>query len=203
MIGKDGRLFWFGFNKINLVIYVICVTWLLIILITPAAQDQNTIRFGDNGLVSQDEYFHQIEEIENPFIRTVYHSGDDMCHMKKSRSLFINSHQMAYCARDLGIFFGFALGAALVTFVRIDLRWWMLLIGLVPIGLDGGIQLVTSYESNNILRILTGSLAGVVTMLALGLVVAELSQDMQRWIAQKVWRSNLKHTPQKKKTKNH
>jgi uncharacterized membrane protein len=199
MIGIERKLIWFGFNKINLILYIICVTWLLIILVTPAAQEPDSIHFSDEGYVSRDEYFSDIEGIENPFTRAVYHSGDRMCHLKESRSLFINSNQMPYCARDFGIFFGFALGAAIATFFRVDLRWWILVLGLAPIGLDGGIQLLTSYESTNILRILTGTLAGVVTMLALGLVAAEVSQDLHRWVMNKVWMSKNNH-PKRSKT---
>jgi hypothetical protein len=63
----------------------------------------------------------------------------------------------------------------------------MLVGGLVPIGLDGGIQLVTSYESNNVLRLFTGSLAGIVTMLAVGLITFELSTIAKIWMNKRIW----------------
>ena len=165
----------FGFFKINFILYLIFLTWVLIIIFAPALEPTDTIHFGNKGLVGPEEKYDDIESIQNPFLRVVYHSGDRMCHMKESRSLIINSNQMPYCARCLGIFLGLAIGAAIVTFVVIDLKWWILVAGLMPIGLDGGIQLVTSYESNNVLRISTGLLTGVVTMIALGLVTVEMA----------------------------
>ena len=36
----------------------------------------------------------------------------------------------------------------------------MAALAIIPIGLDGGIQLLTDYESNNILRLLTGAIFG-------------------------------------------
>lgn len=57
--------------------------------------------------------------------------------------------------------------------------------GLIPIGLDGGLQLLTSYESNNLFRLLTGGLAGIVTTLALGWVIYDMSKstEMKRILA--------------------
>jgi uncharacterized membrane protein len=166
----------FGFYKINFIIYLVCVTWLIILIITPAVIPPDTIIFDNKGFVGIDEHYHQIETIDNTFVRVVYHSGDQMCHQKSSRSLIVCENQMSYCARCFGIFFGLALGAAIATFVWIDLKWWLLVLGIIPIGLDGGLQLITTYESNNLLRLVTGSLLGIVTMLAVGLVVIELSE---------------------------
>lgn len=166
----------FGFYKINFILYLICVTWLIVLIITPAILPPDTIAFDNYGLVGPDEHFTEIEVIDNPFVREVYHSGDQLCHQKSARSLYICENQMSYCARCFGIFLGLAIGAAIATFVWIDLKWWLLLLGIIPIGLDGGLQLITSYESNNVLRIFTGTLLGVVTMLAVGLVVIELSE---------------------------
>ncbi len=177
----------FGFYKLNFVLFLVCLVWLLLLIVTPAALPTGTLDFGDDGMVGENEHFDEIEAINNPIIRTVYHSGDGMCHMKNSRSIFINDNQMAYCARCFGIFFGFVIGAAIATFVKVDLKWWLLVIGLVPIGLDGGLQLITSYESNNIIRLLTGSLAGIVTMLAMGLIIIELSEDVKRWLMNRIW----------------
>jgi uncharacterized membrane protein len=166
----------FGFYKINFIIYLILVSWVIIIFITPAFIPSGSILFDDKGIVGIDEHFAEIETIEDPFIEVVYHSGDQMCHQKGARSFIVFDNQMSYCARCFGIFLGLALGAAIATFVWIDLKWWLLVLGIIPIGLDGGLQLITSYESNNVLRIFTGSLLGVVTMLAVGLVVIELSE---------------------------
>lgn len=86
---------------------------------------------------------------------------------------------MPFCARDVAIFFGMVIGMGIVLFVRFPIKLWWIIGGLIPIGLDGGLQLITSYESNNLFRVLTGTLAGAVTMLALGYVIYDVSKDMQ------------------------
>ena len=60
-------------------------------------------------------------------------------------------------------------------FLEIELNILWIILGLVPIGLDGGIQLlVTEYESTNAIRFATGLLAGMGTGIALGFIVSEL-----------------------------
>jgi len=54
------------------------------------------------------------------------------------------------------------------------------LAGLVPIGVDGGLQLVTEYESNNLLRVATGLLAGMVLALLLAHFMFALQDDKPR-----------------------
>ncbi len=180
-----------GFFKINFIIYLFCVTWVIIILIAPIISPPNSIDLGDDGVVGVDPRYEnnheQINLLENPIVRTVYHSGDQMCHQKNSRTFFIFENQMPYCSRCFGIFLGFAIGAGIVTFVVMDLKWWLLVLGLVPIGLDGGLQLITSYESNNIFRLLTGSLAGIVTLLAVGLMTVEVSNIIKYHLTRSIW----------------
>ena len=120
----------------------------------------------------------------NPYYAFVYAFGDLNCHQKHERSWTINGNQMPVCARDVGIFFGLALGGW--WFSRRGLNRWtirdsfltlfsdslvaplyvndrrlssMFGIGLLfclPVILDGGIQAVTAYESINPVRVLTG-----------------------------------------------
>ena len=190
MLGLDRQLPMLGFFKLNFIVYLFCVVWLIILIVVTIVEPEDSIHFGDSDkqdIVGEDEHYYDIEQLQNPFARIVYHSGDRMCHMKESRSFLINSNQMPYCARCFGIFLGFAIGAAITTFVIMDLKWWLLVIGLAPIGLDGGIQMITSYESNNIFRILTGSLAGIVTMIAVGLITFELSSIGKIWMSKRIW----------------
>jgi uncharacterized membrane protein len=173
----------FGFFRINFVLFLICVTWVLLILITPVLEPSGSVGFDDEGLVSRTEHFGQIETLQNPFGQVVYNSGDYMCHQKNSRSFFVFDNQMSYCARCFGIFLGMAIGAAISTFFYLEMKWWFIIGAIVPIGLDGGLQLITSYESNNLFRILTGSLTGIVTMLVVGLVAIEVSESFKMWLA--------------------
>lgn len=126
----------------------------------------------------------------NPLWAFAYAFGDFNCHQKHERSWEINGNQMPMCTRDVGIFFGFVVGAALFgrrglnrwtvrdTFLSIipdqrlepiyltDKRMLAMLavigIGLAPMAVDGFTQMLTGYESNNPLRVVTGFAAGIV-----------------------------------------
>jgi uncharacterized membrane protein len=118
------------------------------------------------------------------FSAFIYAFGDLNCHQKNERSWQINGNQMPVCTRDIGIFFGLALGG--FVFSRRGLNRWtvrdsmlsifpddrleyvyrknlrtkaVLLIAaitVIPLAIDGFTQMLTSYESTNIMRIITG-----------------------------------------------
>lgn len=81
-------------------------------------------------------------------------------------------YKFPVCSRDVGLYFGLFLGAVAYPFVRkigdkqIPPAIY-LLVALIPIALDGGIQFVSDlgllpfiYESTNLTRIFTGFIAG-------------------------------------------
>ncbi len=126
----------------------------------------------------------------NPLAALVYFIGDLNCHQKHERSWEINGNQLAVCARDVGLFLGLAVGALFwrkkglnrwtvrdsflsvfndekIEFLYKEDRRLLAMIllvslGAIPIGLDGFTQLLTSYESTNLIRLITGSGAGFV-----------------------------------------
>lgn len=126
----------------------------------------------------------------NPVWAFVYGFGDLNCHQKHERSWEINGNQMPVCTRDVGIFLGLFAGALLFgwrglnrwtirdSFLSVfpdhtlepiyltDRRMIVMLaivgIGLGPMAVDGFTQMLTDYESNNPLRVLTGLAAGTV-----------------------------------------
>ena len=51
---------------------------------------------------------------------------------------------------------------------------FVIIIGIVPIGIDGVGQLLGFWESTYIIRLITGLLAGIVSGIALGLIIDEL-----------------------------
>ena len=51
---------------------------------------------------------------------------------------------------------------------------FLIIIGLLPIGIDGVGQLLGFWESTNIIRLITGLLIGVVCGIAIGLIIDEL-----------------------------
>ena len=123
-----------------------------------------------------------------PLVAIVYMIGDINCHQKYDRSYEVNGNQTAICARDVGILLGFVAGAIVwsryglnrysirdsflsilpdkwvaplyKTDRRLIAMWAIIIAGLAPTGIDGFTQLLTDYESTNIVRILTGSTMG-------------------------------------------
>ena len=69
------------------------------------------------------------------------------------------------CARDVGIYAAALLSGILLFFLKktdvdaVPNPLWFV-IALIPIGLDGGTQLLGWRESTNLLRLLTGAIAG-------------------------------------------
>ena len=126
----------------------------------------------------------------NPIAATVYAIGDLNCHQKHYRSWEINGNQLAVCVRDIGILFGFVTccliwqqrglnrwtvrdtflsmfsDESIERFYYNDQRMILMLaiigLGLGPMAIDGFTQLLTSYESTNTMRILTGVPAGFI-----------------------------------------
>ena len=135
---------------------------------------------GDDGKVGLRDFYDEFEEIDNPLAKIYYTPGDLNCHQHDSRSYFLNENQLPLCARDTAIFFGLAIGV-LITFLYIfelNIKW--LVLAFVPIGLDGGLQLMTSYEASNISRLITGTIAGIATGVMLGIIIRE-SANLIRW----------------------
>ena len=126
----------------------------------------------------------------NPIAAFVYAFGDLNCHQKHERSWEINGNQLAVCVRDVGLFIGLAAGALFwrkkglnrwtlrdsflsvfsdekIEFVyekdrRMLAMITLLALGTIPIGIDGFTQLLTSYESTNTIRLITGMGAGFI-----------------------------------------
>ncbi len=120
----------------------------------------------------------------NLYAAFIYGFGDLNCHQKHDRTWDLNGNQMPVCVRDVGIFLGFFLGSIIwnrkglnrwtITdsiistypsqlYESIYLRgkrsiavWLFAGISIIPMGLDGGIQAITNYESNAIMRLITG-----------------------------------------------
>ncbi len=117
--------------------------------------------------------------------RIIYSFSDFNRHQRYDRSYTINDNQMPVCARCTGIFIGLTMGLALMVFITPRFDWkdtllqivpgdfsrstsrkklliliWVGTLTVLPILLDGGIQLVTEYESNNAMRMVTGLIFG-------------------------------------------
>lgn len=172
-------IYWRGFEipVITLIIFLFALIWSLGMILAPLSLPANSVDdlTGTVGPVDNAD----ITEDMNPYARFYYQAGDVNCHTIKERSFFINGNQMPFCVRDVAIFFGMALGLGIALFKVFQIKLWWLIGGLVPMGVDGTVQLLTTYESNNVLRLITGILAGLVCTLALGFVMWDVSKSAE------------------------
>ena len=125
-----------------------------------------------------------IDEIPAPW-GSIYGCGDRLCHQKAERSFFINENQMPFCVRCTAIWLGLAIGLGFLVFYKIELNAKfiiVILIGLLPIGIDGLGQLFGFWESTNLVRLITGLLIGFVCGVAIGLIIDEVRDFKKRRI---------------------
>lgn len=80
------------------------------------------------------------------------------CHGRADRSFILKGKPFPICARCSGELVGILLISITYWFYHPPIIYAVFL--LFPMILDGGVQLLTKYESNNILRFFTGFLFG-------------------------------------------
>jgi uncharacterized membrane protein len=91
-------------------------------------------------------------------IRRVY-----ICHRRQERTFKIKNYYFPVCARCTGIYTGIFSFFIFVYFVNIQYDVLLVLAAIlmiIPTLLDGVTQLFSFRESNNLLRFITGSIAG-------------------------------------------
>jgi uncharacterized membrane protein len=122
--------------------------------------------------------------------RVIYFFYRLTCHQLPERSFFLFGHQMAICARCTAIYTSFW-GLGLLYGVwkvtpwgrrhrpgSLPIKWLAVL--AVPMFVDGVAQLVSLYESTNLLRAITGTLVGVGTGLFIYPILDEGFAQAQR-----------------------
>ena len=154
--------------------FVLLWGWLSLLLFSPYMIDNGST--GDlSGVVGKYDNRDVIEEM-NFLAKFIYYVGDLNCHQLSHRSYSYNDNQMSFCARDTGIFLGLVLGFMYASRKKIVLTLPLVIATLLPIGLDGTIQLLTDYESTNPKRLITGLIAGVVTGIAIKIIADSLDK---------------------------
>ncbi len=170
-------------NKPIFVLFILSFFYTVSLFVVPLTLEPHTVEDLD-GNANMIDYADKWDELPL-YQKAIYIFSDFNCHQKQSRSYSINDNQMPVCARDVGIFAGFSIGFLFMSFAELDYDYKNVLlkvlhidtsiskkkkiailmiagaIAVLPIALDGGIQLVTSYESNNPLRTGTGLLFGI------------------------------------------
>lgn len=161
-------------SKSKLLFFFIALSWFMLIIGAPLTQPAGTVDFDERGIVGAREHSAKYDNF-NPSAKFIYSLGDSLCHQHASRSFFINGNQLPFCARCTGIFLGILLGACLGVFLVVTLKWYWIVGCLVPIGIDGTLQLFGLWESFNLLRLGTGILIGIITGVAICMILQELA----------------------------
>ncbi|MGD0817055.1 MAG: DUF2085 domain-containing protein [Methanomassiliicoccales archaeon] len=153
------------FQKWKMTMLAIFVAWLAVLLIAPLSLPSGSVK-DLSGAVGRLDNPGQ-EARMNLFAQVVYTVGDIECHQIAERSFYLNGNELPVCSRDIGISIGLLTGMLIgLLYVR-RIKPILLVLGLVPMVLDGGLQALSSYQSNNSLRIVTGIVAGVAAALLL------------------------------------
>ena len=161
-------------GKWNKCSFVLLWGWLALLLLSPYMIDNGTT--GDlSGVVGKYDNKEVIDDM-NIIARSIYYIGDLNCHQLSHRSYSYNDNQMSFCARDTGILVGLVLGFMYASRKKIILTLPLIIAALLPIGLDGTIQLLTDYESTNPKRLVTGLIAGIATGIAVKIIADSLDK---------------------------
>ena len=168
-MGKRGKP-----SKTIFVFFMFFLIWVLLQFISPLILPSNSITdLSGVTIVSDNESV--IEKMPQP-IGFVYTAGDVLCHQKAERSFFVNNNQMPFCSRCTGIWLGIVIGIGMMVFYRFELDekiFFLIVLGILPLGVDGVGQLVGLWESINSARLVTGVLTGFVCGIAIGIIIDE------------------------------
>jgi uncharacterized membrane protein len=197
-----------------IVLLVLSVIWSSSLFLAPMFVEKETVHLSDKGKANSVDY-SEIWSTMPLYPRIIYYIGDFNCHQMSPRSYFINGNQMPVCSRDVGIFIGMSVGFLTVFFIdtssgvcraitsifpkrvrdrilkRIKPRILAAIttsVFLLPMIIDGFLQLTTAYESTNPARTLTGFLFGWILALFLGSFIASSIEEIHDFQA-KIYKS--------------
>jgi uncharacterized membrane protein len=162
-------------SLVILVFFILFLLWIMLQFLAPLFLPSNTVKdlSGTVGVLDNEK---TIDKMPFPW-NFVYSAGDRLCHQKADRSFFINGNQMPFCSRCTAIWLGLAIGLGFIFFYQIELNekfLFAIVLGIVPLGIDGVGQLLGFWDSTNIIRLITGLLAGIVCGVAIGLIIDEI-----------------------------
>lgn len=112
--------------------------------------------FGESPVYDLDELHNDGVALSDNLLLRRRYIGDDE-----------HGWKVAICQRDVAIYGSMFLAGLIFTLARFrfpQLSWKLYLLFLVPLALDGGLQLVGLHQSNWLLRTITGVLFGAATI---------------------------------------
>jgi len=163
------------FKSLTFLFFLLFSFWVGLQFIAPFALPSGSVS-DLSGLVGVSDNDDVIHNMSFPW-NAIYSCGDRLCHQKADRSLFFNGNEMPFCARCTAIWLGIALGLGFMVLYSMELNEKFLVaivLGLVPIGIDGAGQLFGLWESINLVRFITGLLAGGICGVAIGVIIDEI-----------------------------
>jgi uncharacterized membrane protein len=163
------------FKNLIFVFFLLFFIWILLQFLAPFALPTGSVP-DLSGVVGFSDNENAIRNMSFPW-NAVYASGDRLCHQQAARSLFFNGNEMPFCTRCTAIWLGIAVGLGFMVLYTIELNekfLFLMIFSLVPIGIDGVGQLFGFWESTNLIRLLTGLLAGIICGMAIGIIIDEI-----------------------------
>ncbi len=148
--------------------------WAFMIILAPLVEPPNTIYLGDDGKTVIMDHGKEISKMKTNLARITYKIGDFICHQHASRSFFINGNQMPVCSRCTAIFVTFAITLLIYSFMSFRIPEIVYIVLLIPLMVDGGVQLLTPYESTNLIRAITGAMTGFGSAAIFAVVLKDL-----------------------------
>jgi uncharacterized membrane protein len=96
--------------------------------------------------------------------KPLFYSLHYVCAQIPSHSFYIFGHQLGMCERNFSIYTSMFLGSLVFTLTKKRLPgipWWLWILLILPMAIDGTTQMFGLRESTWILRVVTGTLFGL------------------------------------------
>lgn len=168
-------------KTVSMILIAAGLIWLVSIIVAPLTLGPGTILLGEEGRANYIDYPHIWVRVPL-FHKIVYGLGDLICHQKRSRSFIINGNQMPVCSRDTGLYLGVV--ATLIPLFITNIYYPLLYRKFVsnlfrsrvkflfiyfifsgPLIFDFFTQYFGLRNSDNIIRLVTGFLFGIINMI--------------------------------------
>jgi len=120
-------------------------------------------------------------EILPPVSFLCYSILKPLCHQAPERSFFLAGYKMGLCTRCTGIFGALAVFSILTLILnpRKGLPFWLFLILLAPMAIDGTAQVMGLWKTPNVPRFFTGILAGFAIVFWIYPFIFELEKEIK------------------------
>ncbi|HYS71104.1 MAG TPA: DUF2085 domain-containing protein [Thermoplasmata archaeon] len=206
---------WMFFSKLLLGTLILSVAYSVSNVAAPYTIASGTVA-NLNGAANRVDYAARWNTLW-VYPEVVYYVGDAQCHQMSARTIYLNGNEMPMDARMSSIYFWANLGLISAIFgapstsiaqgitnvlPRRVQPWFrrhlgpngtaflVVALGLLPVALDGFLQLLTPYESTNVKRFLTGIPAGWVSGLLVGVMMTSIHQvDLETRELRARWQS--------------